>query len=220
LATLEQLDNWGSMDALDSYGNLEQLDTLTLHQPTASVSLAATVSASMKRILAFAASVSGVASVSVYASFIARFTAAVSTAITSTAAFNRTRQVSAEVATLATSSSVAYLIRGVTSSISTAITTAADNAVTFVMSSAVDVAVTQATVARRLGDSWIVLPDEGEVWKILNPFPATLEELDSLGSLERLDIYGSLDDFDDFDITVPAAQWTTVAAGSERWAVK
>ena len=35
MATLEQLDSWGSIDALDSYGTLEQLDNLTLHEASA-----------------------------------------------------------------------------------------------------------------------------------------------------------------------------------------
>ena len=50
MATLEQLDSWGSIDALDVYGTLEQLDNLTLHEASATASVSASVSASATRI--------------------------------------------------------------------------------------------------------------------------------------------------------------------------
>ena len=40
--TLEQLDNWGNIDALDAFGTLEDLDNLNLFETTSSVAPAIT----------------------------------------------------------------------------------------------------------------------------------------------------------------------------------
>ena len=91
MATLEELDSWGSLDSLDQFGNLEQLDALDFTLATAGASVAATAasaltkirtiasavslsnssSASVNRILAFAASVTGAAAVDAYAPLMA-----------------------------------------------------------------------------------------------------------------------------------------------------
>lgn len=49
MATLEELDAFGSIDSIDGLGTLEQLDNLTLHQAAAASSIAITESASAVR---------------------------------------------------------------------------------------------------------------------------------------------------------------------------
>jgi hypothetical protein len=220
VATLEELDNWGTMDAIDSFGNLEQLDSLTLQQPTAAVSLSASASGAVRRILAFAAAVTGAASVAAYASFIARFTAAVSVAATTSAAVLRIRPFDASAAVSGAASGVAFSIRGMLSSVSAAVTAASGNAVTFVNSGAAALAVTTSTLAHRLGDRWSVVPSENETWRNILAFPATLEDLDELGPMDNLDTYGSLEELDDLSEIIPNLAWTEVSTGTERWAVK
>jgi len=185
VATLEELDNWGTMDAIDSFGNLEQLDGLTLQQPTAAVSLSASASGAVRRILAFAAAVTGAASVAAYASFIARFTAAVSVAATSAAAVLRVRPFDASAAVSGAASGVALSIRGMLSSVSASVTAASGNAVTFVNSGAVALAVTTSTLAHRLGDRWSVAPSENETWLDIPAFPETLEWTEVSTGTER-----------------------------------
>lgn len=220
MATLEELDNWGTMDAIDSFGNLEQLDNLTLQQPTAAVSLSASATTTVKRILAFAAAVTGAASVAAYASFIARFTASVSTAVTSTAAALRIRTFDASAAVSGAATSLFGRIRPAVSAVSAVVTAASENAVTFVNSGAASLAVTVSTTARRLGDRWSVVPSENETWTNILAFPATLEDLDQLGTMDNIDKYGSLEDLDNLDEIIPNLVWTEVSVGTERWAVK
>ena len=215
MATLEQLDNWGTMDNIDSFGTLEQLDNLTLQQPTAAVSIAATTSASFKRILHFVASVTGAASVAAYASFIARFAAAVSTA-----SVLRIRPFEASASIAATSSGAFSRIREMLSAVSTAVTASSENAVTFAMSAAPDMRMTVAGRPHVMGDRWSVVGGDGETWNVIKVFPATLEDLDQLGSMDSLNFYGTLEDLDDLSEIIPNTTWTTATTGSERWAVK
>jgi len=49
MATLEELDAFGTMDNIDSLGTLEQLDNLTLHQASGTGAIAITESASAVR---------------------------------------------------------------------------------------------------------------------------------------------------------------------------
>ena len=220
MATLEQLDNWGTMDNIDSFGTLEQLDNLTLQQPTAAVSIAATTSASLKRILHFVASVTGAASVAAYASFIARFAASVSTAITTSASVLRIRPFEASASIAATSSGAFSRIREMLSAVSTAVTASSENAVTFAMSAAPDMRMTVAGRPHVMGDRWSVVGGDGETWNVIKVFPATLEDLDQLGSMDSLNYYGTLEDLDDLSEIIPNTTWTTATTGSERWAVK
>ena len=220
MATLEELDNWGTMDAIDSFGTLEQLDGLTLQQPTAAVSLSASATTTVKRILAFAASVSGAASVAAYASFIARFTAAVSVAATTSAAVLRIRPFDASAAVSGSATSLFGRVRPAVSAVNAAVTAASGNAVTFVNSAIVSLAVATSTTAKRLGEEWSVVASENETWRDILAFPATLEDLDQLGSMDQLDTYGSLENLDNLDEIIPNLAWTEVSAGTERWAVK
>jgi hypothetical protein len=71
-----------------------------------------------------------------------------------------------------------------------------------------------------MGDRWVEQLSQNEVWRYQNPFPVSLEELDTLGSMDSLNIYGSLDDLDDLDIILPALTWSQVSTGSERWTRK
>ena len=58
MATLEELDSWGSLDSLDQFGNLEQLDALDFTLATASASVAATANSSLTKIRTIVAAVS------------------------------------------------------------------------------------------------------------------------------------------------------------------
>lgn len=42
MATLEQLDAWGTLEALDAYGTLEQMDSLVLHEASGAGTIALT----------------------------------------------------------------------------------------------------------------------------------------------------------------------------------
>jgi hypothetical protein len=220
VATLEQLDNWGSMDSIDSFGTLEQLDNLNLQQPTASVSFVAAATSAVLRLRPFQAAVTGAASVAAYASFIARFAASVSAAVTTSAAVLRIRTFDASAAIASTTSGAFYRIRGMLSAVSAAVTATSENAVTFVMLAAPDMRMTVSGVPHVMGDRWSVVGGEGETWRVINPFPATLEDLDQLGSMDQLDYYGTLEVLDDLSEIIPNTTWTTVSTGSERWAVK
>ena len=220
MATLEELDNWGTMDAIDSFGNLEQLDGLTLQQPTAAVSLSASATTTVKRILAFAAAVTGAASVSAYASFIVRLTAAVSVAVTTSVSVLRLRPFDASVAVSGAATSLFVRVRPAVSAVSAAVTAASEIAVTFLSSGAAALVVTTSALAHRLGDRWSVVASDGETWKDILTFPATLEDLDQLGSMDQLDTYGSLEDLDNLNEIIPNLAWTEVSVGTERWAVK
>jgi len=44
MATLEQLDAWGTLEALDAYGTLEQMDNLVLHEASGTGTIALTES--------------------------------------------------------------------------------------------------------------------------------------------------------------------------------
>ena len=56
MATMEELDAFGTMDSLDSF-TLEQLDNLVLHSASGAVSIALTTSATANRILGVASAV-------------------------------------------------------------------------------------------------------------------------------------------------------------------
>ncbi len=102
--TLEQLDNWGNMDALDAFGSLEDLDNLNLFETSSSVATAITATNSLEvvkelegssalsitttsdgiRIQSVDASVPGAASVAAVARFTVETEAALNLAITGT----------------------------------------------------------------------------------------------------------------------------------------
>lgn len=50
MATLEQLDTWGTMDSLDAYGTLDYLDNVAIETAQAAVSVAITQSTALQRI--------------------------------------------------------------------------------------------------------------------------------------------------------------------------
>lgn len=84
--SVEQLDNWGTLDSLDSIGTLEYLDNINLFEVAAAESIAITGTATAGRKVSFAASVTGAFSVAANGAFYkAGFSGSASISITATA---------------------------------------------------------------------------------------------------------------------------------------
>ena len=110
MATLKELDSWGVMDALDSYGTLDQLDNLTLHSAVSSTNIAVTTLTELQRVLHFAASVTGAASVVAVVTHIRQVGSSVNIAVTVTADGVIVHQASASVNASISTTAIANFI--------------------------------------------------------------------------------------------------------------
>lgn len=204
--TLEQLDNWGSIDDLDAFGSLEDMDNLNLFETTSSVataitaahtnslvivkelegspSLVITTALNGIRIQSVDASVTGAASVAAIAQFIVAMDSSVNIAITESSAAQRVQFVdgSVSISTTATSDvNTIFVISG-----DADILIDGECAMQFTASGAgsVSCVITSVITGEVLGELWSVVSEGNETWS---------------------------------EVTAGSEVWTNVSEGSEVW---
>ena len=116
------------------------------------------------RIQFASASVTGAASVSAIAVFIARMSGAASLSVTTTSASDRIRLVSAAASTAVTATNAFSRIRGMDASVEVVTTVDGQAVGVFVTSGGVSFALNQVCLAQILGDAWTVVDEGTETW--------------------------------------------------------
>lgn len=166
MATLQELDTWGNLEALDTYGNLEFLDGVGIRLASAAVSTSSTAIAASSVTFKVTGNVTGAASVSAIAAFIARYSASPALAATSTASFTRDRGMNA-VAPLEASANGEYkVIFLVDGSANIVATTQSGNSVTYVLEASSSLEFSATMVSEILGEKWTDTDEDGETWTI------------------------------------------------------
>lgn len=149
------------------------------------------------------ASVSGAASVSAVAAFIARMSGAASIAVTVTSGADRIRLLDGAAAASVSAVNAFSRIRGMNAAVEVVTTASGQIIGVFVMSGNLVFRINQETLANVLGDAWTVVPEGSETWAI-QP---------SSGSWS-VQAEGS----ETWSIVPEGSEtWTPVSAGSETW---
>jgi len=165
VASLEQLDTWGGLDALDVYGlNLEQLDQVTLHATDGAASISITGTLSAIRELTVQASVVGAAGVTASMKPIRAATAAINLAVTQSSSLFRVRSASASESLVLTTSALASLIRLVSAAENVSMSTSASAVALFSMASSVNNNISATATGKVLGEDWTDVALGNEVW--------------------------------------------------------
>ena len=189
MATLEQLDSWGNIDALDSFGTLEQLDNLILHEASGNVSTSANATSSGIRKRNVSASVPTVSTSSATGNFVILITASTASvgSVTATASFEVTvignASVSATVsaaclrilpsldASISVDSSIAgsaILIANCIGSIGTSSDVSSTANFEVFTTSTVSASATPNVTAKIIGEDWSEVAEGSETWAIQN----------------------------------------------------
>ena len=165
MASLQQLDSWGSLDSLDAYGlNLEQLDQVTLHVTDGSASVSVTGALSVVRELAMQASVVGAAGVTASMKPIRQVTVTVNIAATQSSSLSAIRSATANQTLVLSASGVAALIRFAEAAENVSVATSAETSVTRPVSAAVSGRLSVTLLGKVLGEDWTNVAAGTEVW--------------------------------------------------------
>lgn len=225
MATLQELDHWGNLEALDVYGNLDYLDNVSIKTSDGSASTAITTASLIEKLRTFTATSSvvvtvsvdrfgrirpqdgeaiGAASVAAQCAFIAHMSASGALAVTSTAQPQRLQHYTASVDVLATSTADAIRVQHESGAVDVSISATSGTSVIFVIVGASTFDVAVEAIGEILGEKWTVTADGTETW-------ATT----AAGS----EVWTNTTDGTETwtDATVGAEVWTDTTDGTENW---
>lgn len=225
MATLQELDHWGNLEALDVYGNLDYLDNVSIKTSDGSASTAITTASLIEKLRTFTATSSvvvtvsvdrfgrirpqdgeaiGAASVAAQCAFIAHMSASGALVVTSTAQPQRLQHYTASVDVLATSTADSFRLQHESGAVDVSISATSGTSVIFVIVGASTFDVAVEAIGEILGEKWTVTADGTETW-------ATT----AAGS----EVWTNTTDGTETwtDATVGAEVWTDTTDGTENW---
>ena len=185
MATLQELDHWGNLEALDVYGNLDYLDNVSIKTSDGSASTAVTTASLIEKLRTFTATSSvvvtvsidrfgrirpqdgeaiGAASVAAQCAFIAHMTASGALVVTSTAQPQRLQHYTASVDVLATSTADAFRLQHDSGAVDVSISATSGTSVIFVIVGASTFDVAVEAIGEILGEKWSFVDEGAETW--------------------------------------------------------
>ena len=168
MATLEELDAFGTMDSLDSFGTLEQLDNLVLHSASGAATIAATTSAAAIRIQQAAATPSIAITATLSANFLINAAGAATISITESSAAIRIQN-AVGTGTIAITTSAGYILILIPSFLDTNISLTADDCILSLrqdVSASESITISASVIGEILGETWTDIIPGTPSWSI------------------------------------------------------
>jgi hypothetical protein len=162
MATLEELDAFGTMDSLDSFGTLEQLDNLVLHSASGAATIAATTSAAAIRIQQAAITTAATAN------FLINAAGAATISITESSAAIRIQN-AVGTGTIAITTSAGYILILIPSFLDTNISLTADDCILSLrqdVSASESITISASVIGEILGETWTDIIPSTPSWSI------------------------------------------------------
>jgi|TARA_S200002703_G_scaffold152357_1_gene152699 hypothetical protein len=167
MATLDQLDAWGTLEQLDAYGTLEQLDSLVMHEASGTGTIALTESGGVRLLNGMSASDTIAITTSGTANFLVNIAGTADIAITEVGGLTLFKGFSAS-DTIALTQSSAFIMIRIPAFNPTRLVMTSSMGTTIIkpMGSVIDIAMTTLGVLEKLGETWSDVSGRTVTWSI------------------------------------------------------